>query len=72
MTRIPTVAPMPIPALVPDVKAELEGFVEGDDGEGELARVLVWMVADADDALGEVGDDVGEVDPVSVFVNGVL
>ena len=57
MTRTPIAAPMPIPALVPVVKAEVEGCVEGDDGEGVLVSVLVGVVADPDDAVGRVREE---------------
>ena len=70
--RTPSAAPIPIPALVPGVKAEVEGCAEVDDGEGELARVLVGVVSEADDAMGEAGEEIGEVEMASVFVNAVV
>ena len=72
MIRIPIAVPMPIPALAPDVKVEVDECAEGDDGERVLARVVVGVVTDADDVVGEVGEGVGESEMIAGFVDGVV
>ena len=73
--RTPSAVPIPIPALVPGVKPEVEGYAGVDDGEGELARVSVevevQVAVDADDAMGEAGKEVGEVEMVSDPTNAM-
>ena len=61
MARTAIVAPMPIPALGPVVKGEVEGCAEGDNGEGVLVIVLVGMLVDFDDAVERGGEEGGSL-----------